>query len=215
MAVYDRWHTRRARKDPETGEPVPPCGKHSTKATTLYPSAAHGTGKRWQVRWYDLGGKQCSENFDRKEGKNPEVHADAYWAKVQHELKADTYIDPAAGEVSFRDYAEQIIEARSIEDTTRQAMRQDFGKHVYPRIGHVELRPLSRTPSLIQGLVAHMEKKAGLDPVTIGLIMRRVSMIFVCAMEDEKITKNPVKGRRATQPLNPVDCKSPCGKGAG
>lgn len=199
MAVYDRWHTLKPRIDPETKKPAEPC-RHSTKTRKLYASAAHEKGPRWQVRWYDREGKQCARNFEKKEGKDPGVHADAWWAKVSNELKADTYIDPAAGEVSFQSYAEQIIRDRSIEDTTRQAMRQDFGKHVYPRIGHLELRTLSKTPSIVQGLVAHLEKKAKLDPVTIGLIMRRVSLIFACAIEDEKITKNPVKSKLVTLP---------------
>jgi hypothetical protein len=29
------------------------------------------------------------------------------------------------------------------------------------------------------------------------------------------ITKNPARGRRATQPFNPVNWRSPCGEGAG
>ena len=61
--VYDRWHTRKPRKDSKTGEPVNPC-KHSTKATKYYPSASHGQGDRWQVRWYDESRKQCTRNFD-------------------------------------------------------------------------------------------------------------------------------------------------------
>ncbi|WP_433469576.1 tyrosine-type recombinase/integrase [Spirillospora sp. CA-128828] len=202
MAVYDRWHTRKPRTDPKTGKPVGACGKHSTKATELYPSAAHGRGARWQVRWYDLGGKQCSENFDRKEGKNPELHAEAYWAKVQHELKADTYIDPSAGEVSLKDYAEQLIEFRTLNGTSRENMRQALAKHVYPVIGGIELKTLSRTPSLVQAVVARMTK-AKLDPVTIGTVMTHLGTVINCAIDDEKITKNPLKSKVVVIPKAP------------
>jgi hypothetical protein len=43
----------------------------------------------------------------------------------------------------------------------------------------------------------------------------RTGMQKSSQLRPSTITKNPVKGRRPTQPLNPVNCRSPCGKGAG
>ncbi|MFE6172020.1 hypothetical protein [Streptomyces sp. NPDC056464] len=54
--VYDRWHLSRPSADAE------PCEAHSTKTATVYPSGEDGVGKRWQVRYRNLSGKQCKEN---------------------------------------------------------------------------------------------------------------------------------------------------------
>lgn len=55
--VYDRWHLSRPPADAE------PCEAHSSKTQTVYPGTEHGTGKRWQVRYRDLSGKQCKEKL--------------------------------------------------------------------------------------------------------------------------------------------------------
>jgi len=39
--------------------------KTAGDAPVLYPSADHGKGDRWQVRWRDADGKQCKRNFDK------------------------------------------------------------------------------------------------------------------------------------------------------
>ena len=52
MTVYDRWHKSRSRPGEEK------CGDHRK-----VPTADHGKGDRWQVRWRDAGGKQCKRNF--------------------------------------------------------------------------------------------------------------------------------------------------------
>ncbi|TDB86437.1 hypothetical protein E1264_17720 [Actinomadura sp. KC216] len=198
MAVYDRWHTRKPRKDPATGKPVKPC-RHSTKATEYYPSASHGQGLRWQVRWYDVSGKQCTRNFAKKEGKDPEVHADAFWSEIDHELKTDSYVDPATGEMTFEEYARAIHSVRELDENSRTEITMQLAKHVFPVIGFFDLRTLSKKPSLIQGLLAAM-KRSGLDATSIRKVVRLVSTVFVCAIEDEAIDRNPVKSKLVTLP---------------
>ena len=56
--VYDRWHLSRPRKGAE------PCAEHSSRTRTLVPSAEHGQGKRWQVRYRDASNEQRKENFE-------------------------------------------------------------------------------------------------------------------------------------------------------
>lgn len=79
--VYDRWLLSRPPADAEL------CEAHSSKTQTLYPSADHGTGKRWQVRYRDLSGKQCKENFEKK------TAADSRAAKVTAELDDGTFVN--------------------------------------------------------------------------------------------------------------------------
>ena len=71
MSIYDRWH-----------KSCPDLGAERCRQHKMVPSSVHGQGDRWQVRWRDENGKQCKRNFVKKEGKDPELHADAFDVKV-------------------------------------------------------------------------------------------------------------------------------------
>lgn len=64
--IYDRWHKSR----PASGEQL--CADHQKT-----PTAEHGKGKRWQVRWRD-GDRQHCENFVRRDD------ADRFAARLGH-----------------------------------------------------------------------------------------------------------------------------------
>lgn len=158
MSIYDRWHKSR----PDPGEEK--CRQHK-----MVPSSAHGQGYRWQVRWRDENGKQCKQNFVKKEGKDPELHADAFNAKVNSSLDEGTYVDLATGNLTFQEYAETWRAARTHDVTTGIGVEYNFRLHVYPgretpgrtatggpAIGHHKLRALAKQPSLVQAWIAGM-----------------------------------------------------------
>lgn len=107
MAVSDRWHRK-----PKPGDKPCKCNSKKDledpkkKDRLLYPSAKHKQGDRWEVRWRDETKKQKHKSFAKREGKNPEIHADAFDAKISAELDAGTYTDPASGDTPFEEYAE-------------------------------------------------------------------------------------------------------------
>ncbi|GIH25150.1 hypothetical protein Aph01nite_34600 [Acrocarpospora phusangensis] len=152
----------------------------------------YGKGSRWRLRYIGPDGKEDNESFERK--------ADAENRKIQVEadLLKGTFIDPKAGKVTFRKQAEEVIENRVLNPSSREKMRQRLGNHVYPVIGSHEIGLLSKRPSLIQGLVRKME--ATLAPVTIEVIMAHVSLVFSVAVEDELVAKNPVLSKTITLP---------------
>ncbi len=148
MTVYDRWH--------KTG-PGEPCRQHRQ-----VPSAAHGAGDRWQVRWRDEDGRQRSRNFRLKEGRNPGLHADALDAKITRELHTGGYVDPSAGDITLQAYAEDWRKTRSHDTGTAEGLERRLRLHVYenPRtpgktrrggvaIGQRKMAELSRRPSLV------------------------------------------------------------------
>ncbi|GGT26512.1 hypothetical protein J2S47_003895 [Streptomyces griseoviridis] len=49
--VYDRWH----KSHPKPAEAE--CGEHKSRTKRMVPTADHGIGKRWQVRYRDLDGQ--------------------------------------------------------------------------------------------------------------------------------------------------------------
>jgi integrase len=191
MAVYDRWH-----RQPREGEK--PC-KCSRGRTPLYPSAAHLQGDRWQVRYRDDNGKQCSRNFPLREGRDPGRHAEAFDAMIRRQLDTGDYADPSAALVTFREYAEQWRASRTRDDPAK--MERSFRLHVYPVLGHLSLRKLSRQPSLIQGWITGLEQK--LAPVTARQLVTDVSGMFAAAMGDGLISANPVRSSTVKRPPVP------------
>src|SRR6185369_13924687 len=61
----------------------------------------YGKGKRWRARWRDEAGTQRQHSFDTK------VDAERHVATVQADMLRRTYVDPRAGIVTFRAYAER------------------------------------------------------------------------------------------------------------
>lgn len=201
MAVYDRWH-----KDPEPGDKPCRCGsvKHP-----LYPSADHKKGDRWQVRWRDENKKQRKKNFAKKEGKNPEIHADAFDAQIQTSLDAGTYVDPANGDTSFESYAEGWRKARTHGESTAISLEHEFRLHVYsdpdnpgrsrrggPALGHHKMRDLAKRPSLVQAWIAGMK----LSDSTKLKVIDRVSEVFSAGVDDGVIGRNPVHAKSVSRP---------------
>ncbi|WP_235521147.1 tyrosine-type recombinase/integrase [Cellulomonas sp. Leaf395] len=97
------------------------------------------------------------------------------------------YVDPGAGKVNFREYAEQwravAAHRRSTADTVERALR----KHVYPAIGD---RPINSVlPSDLKALVRRMSET--LAPSTVSVIYRHVSAIFKAAVADRRIAVSP------------------------
>jgi len=123
---------------------------------------------------------------------------------VQAEINSDNYTDPAAGKQPFRDYSEDVVANRAIDAGTTAKRQQRMAKHVYPVIGTTPLRALSRRPSLVQSLIASMER-AGLEASTVGVVMADVSMVFNAAIDDGLVTKNPCRASSVTLPTAEQD----------
>jgi integrase len=179
----------------------------------MVPAAQHLRGDRWQVRWRDLNGKQKKKNFAKKEGGNPDLHADAFEAKIAAELDAGTYADPRSGDSTFEEYAEAWRAARTHGETTSVGVEYQFRLHVYadpgnpgrtrrhggPALGHNKLRDLARRPSLCQNWIAGMKL---MDSTKVKVI-DHVSEVFAAAVEDGFIPRNPLHAKSVSRPKAP------------
>jgi integrase len=208
MAVYDRWHKSHPRK----GDQPCRCG---TAKRPLYPTTEHGVGRRWQVRYRDEAGRQQKRNFDKKLGEDPETCAEAFDAKVRNELNTGTYIDPDAGKVLLEAYAKQWRSSLTVGPSSFENIDKRLA-HIYdvpagPRsrrpegassIGRRSIRELAKRPSLIQQWVKGLERK-GLSPGYISTIADALSSIFIAAMEDGLIQRNPLKASSVSLPPVP------------
>ena len=144
---------------------------------------------RYVVRWRDPQGAQKTKSFGRR----------AEAERFRHTIGADVirghYIDPAAGRVSFRDYADAWLQVQTFDPLTAQAVAIRLRLHAYPVLG--DKRMASIKPSTIQSWLR------GLDALAWTyrrVIFANVSTVFSAAVDDEVLAKNPCKAASVRAP---------------
>jgi integrase len=135
----------------------------------------------WRARWRTPDGLSRSKTFERK------ADAQRHLASVEHSKLAGSYVDPAAGKVTFHDYAEAWRQVQIHRPATTVSVEHQLRLHVYPVLGH---RPLSgiRTTE-IQALVRQLS--ASLAPATVAVVYGRVVAVFRAAVRDRIIAITP------------------------
>lgn len=188
--VEDQWH-----RDPRNGEqvfypadtadgPVWCTDRSHYRAAIKVCTKLHGRGRRWRVRWVDEVGKELTESYERR------ADADRRERQLNSDLHTGTYIDPAAGQVTFRDYAEAWRKRQVHRDSSAEHHESRLRLHAYPVLGD---RPMSAIlPSEIQAWIAGVE----LAPSTVGVLHGIVFGIFKDAVRDRRIASNPCEGTK-------------------
>lgn len=161
---------------------------------------AHGMAKR---RDFGTARKLASGNYqalwwlDGQRQKGPHTFATksdatAFLATVQADLLRGNWIDPAAGHISFHDFAEQWRSGQVHRPSTSSQIETNLRRHVYPRLGNLPLSSIraSHIQALIKALEGGEDGMA-LAPSTIGVIYTWVSAILGAAVDDRRIAFTP------------------------
>ena len=187
MSVYDRWHKSR----PAPGE------KRCRCRPAKVPTAEHGKGMRWQVRWRDHAGQPQKLNFERlPEAQNKD-------AEIKASLNRGDYVDPSAGKVTLQAYAEQWRAGQTADPNTLAGLDSRLRTWIYGHaIGKQPMSVLARRPSMIQAWIKSMEA-AGRKPSTIKLVMGTLTTIFDAAVDDLIVGRNPCKMKSVRPPARP------------
>lgn len=214
MAVYDRWH-----KDPAEGDKPCRCGTGRHK---LYPSAAHGKGDRWQVRWDDpnsAGRKQLKRNFGllRPEpGELPDRnrHASAFDKEIQGSIVRQDYADPNAGNVTLEEYAETWKTTTGHEGRTAEIVESLFRSHVYQdpanpgrsrrgalAIGHHTMALLAQRPTVCAAWLASLKGPLPAERSR-RAALKYMSALCDAAVEDGVMRRNPFRSTVIDRPGN-------------
>lgn len=188
MAIYDRWWKMERQQD-------------GTRRRAR--SADYGCEKRWQVRWRDEQGRQRTQAFAKK------ADAERTDAKIRAQLADGTYVDPSAGLVTFREYAEEWRRNRVHDLATATRIEAAFRNHAYsaaatpgrtptgaPAIGDRALSMLAKRTSLVQAWIGGMK----LGPNTARKVISDVSQVFTFAVDDGIIARNPLAPRSVQKP---------------
>lgn len=111
---------------------------------------------RWRARYRDDAGLEHAKHFSRK------VDAQRWLDEVTASVVTGTYVDPRAGTLTFRDYAERWRAVQMHRPSSQAHVETMLRRHVYPVLGDRKLAAI--LPSDIQALV----KGLGLASGTVG-----------------------------------------------
>lgn len=151
-------------------------------------------GGRWRARYRDVTGREHAKHFVRR------LDAQRWLDEVTTSIVTGQYVDPRAGQITFREYAEQWRAIQVHRPTSAAHVESMLRRHTYPVFGD---RPIgSILPSEIQAWVKLLRigdvaaKRKPLQPSTIGVIHGFVSGIFRSAIRDRRIVANPCEDTR-------------------
>ncbi len=150
-------------------------------------SIAKRDNGKWRARYRDAAGKEHARHFVRK------VDAQRWLDEVTASVVTGSYVAPRAGEITFRDYAEQWRLAQPYRPSTEEVVRIALTKRVYPLVGDVKLAAF--TPDVVQRMVKDLERQ-GYAASTIEISYSYVSTVFKAAVASRKVATTPCVGIR-------------------
>lgn len=179
--VEDRWY-RTVRQ--------PGGGKQRVK-TDLF-----GNGLRYRVRYIGPDGRERGKSFPDRAKRA----AEDFLVSVESDKLRGSYIDPAAGRVTFAEYAEHWLRTRAFDESTRESAEIRVRKHLIPFFGSRQLSAIK--PGHIREWDSSMVGK--LAPGTRSVVFAHLRSILAAAVDDERIAKNPCSAR-SVKPPRPVE----------
>jgi integrase len=141
---------------------------------------------RYRARYRDETGRELARHFDRK------TDAQRWLDEVTATMVRGEYVDPRAGRVTFKTYAEDWRKSQVHRPTSALTIGSTLNKHAYPTLGG---KPLSAIkPSHIQAWVKALSER--LSPRSVILAHGVVAGVFKAAVRDRLIASNPCDGTR-------------------
>lgn len=141
---------------------------------------------RWRARYRDDAGHEHAKHFARK------VDGQRWLDEVTASVVTGAYVDPKAGRLTFREYAETWREAQVHRPSTVAHVETTLRRHAYTAFGD---RPLSTIrPGDIQAWTKRLSLT--LQPASVGVAHGIVAAVFKAAVRDRRIPSNPCEGTR-------------------
>jgi integrase len=141
-------------------------------------------GTRNVVRYRSPDGRSREKRFTRK------GDAKRFETEIRDAIYRGQYVDPRAGRLTFRTYADQWRHDAMHKHTTAQTVENRLRRHVHPALGD---RPIGAIrPHEIQRLIKHLSTT--LAPSTVETTYRHIVSIFKHAVANKVIAATPCVG---------------------
>jgi hypothetical protein len=143
---------------------------------------------RWLARWRDPAGRQRKRSFRRR------VDAERFLVELQAEMHRGRYVDPSAGKVMFRVYADRWLSGLGhLKATTAQRYGEVARGYVVAQWGDWPLASIARSD--VAAWIGELHRR-GYSAGTIRKAYLVSSQILDAAVEDGALGRNPAKGVR-------------------
>jgi integrase len=138
---------------------------------------------RWQAVYWQDGGLHSAGTFASK------ADALARLSTMEADLRRGAWIDPSAGQIKLKTYANEWITRRpDLAVRTRELYEDLLRLHILPSLGQTAIAGL--TPSKVRGWNAAL---AAEHPSTASKAYRLLSTMMRNAVDDDLIAKTPCK----------------------
>jgi integrase len=138
---------------------------------------------RWQAVYWSEGGLHSAGTFTAK------ADALARLSTIEADFRRGAWIDPSAGQVTIKKYADEWIAHRpDLAVRTRELYEDLLRLHILPSLGQTTIAGL--TPSKVRGWNAQL---AAEHPSTASKAYRLLSTMMRNAVDDDLIIKSPCK----------------------
>ncbi|MDP1876897.1 MAG: site-specific integrase [Actinomycetota bacterium] len=143
---------------------------------------------KWRARYRDDSGREHARHFARK------VDAQAWLDEVTAAMVTGQYVDPRAGKVTLRQYAEGWQSLHVGREATAAIIDNALRVHILPALGDRTVASLRRSD--VQGLVKRVSET--LAARTVRNVYDVLNRVLAAAVDDRVIAVSPA--RRITLP---------------
>ncbi|MGW4250775.1 tyrosine-type recombinase/integrase [Streptomyces californicus] len=153
----------------------------------------HGSGLRYRARYVGPDGPERSKSF--RDGQKR--LADQWLAHIEADMSRGQYLDPCAGRVTFRQYAEKWLTTQTTAMTTRESVESAIRGHAIPYLGP---RPLgSFKPEHIRDWLSQLETAVPASSYR-RVIYNNLAAVLNAAVDDGPLSKNPCHAQSVRPP---------------
>jgi len=151
---------------------------------------AEGDRETLRARWRDPAGNEHAKTFTRK------IDADRFLLSMEDSKLRGAYVDPAAGKVSFGQWADEWFETTAaLQPSTRKDYRNLLRNHIRPAFGDLSLAAVNDT-LLIRKWLARMQKVDGLGAKRVRKAHAVLRLILESAVEGKRLAVNAAAGMK-------------------
>lgn len=171
-------------------------GGNSTGRRRRFGSVRKLPSGNWQVRYPGADGLLRSDERTY-ESKS---EAERRLVEIEADVRRGDWVDPDAGKVSVKEYAEKWIAERDLEDRTPELYSGYLRNHIGPALGSTMLCDLTapRVRSWRNTL-----KESGVGATTIARCYSLLRAVLNTAVDDEILRRNPCRIRGGGQAETP------------
>ncbi len=163
------------------------------KATRVR-SDRYGIGLRYRARYVGPDGTEQSKSFPDRQ----KALAEKWLNRIKTDMDEGQYIDPKAGQITFREYAEKWLGGLTSDQGSQEVVRRRIRLHAVPYLGKRSM-----------GSCEPEHMRAWLNKLALAVpngtyrraIYDSVSSLFNAAVDDKVIRSNPCHPKSVKAPV--------------